>query len=365
MRILQVIAGEKWTGAAAVVFDQTAALVEAGIEAQFAFVRDSPLAERLLPLGWARPLFHRRPHDPLAYARDVRSLRGTILRERFDIVHAHGSHDHYVAAFALRGTPVRLARTLHHVRHVRRNPASRLLFRRTDAFAFSNRTIAKRFGSPGPIHPPVIDTACFCPREMPAETLSRLGIPQSLFLVGTVGKMAKGRGHLEAIEAVSRLPESVGLVHVGHGELMPDLRARAAILGSGNRNFWLGYQEEILPDLYRTWHALLFTASGSEQGQRAILEAMASGVPVVALDAPGVRDLMTDGQEGFIVRNMDELPAALIRLHQSEQMRRQLASRARARAFAFTAERFVPKAREFYERLSNPMSSGSGKTLGP
>ncbi|HZI64935.1 MAG TPA: hypothetical protein VFF17_00080, partial [Thermoanaerobaculia bacterium] len=56
MRILHLVAGEKWTGAAAVVFDQTAALVAAGIEAQFGFVRDSPLAARLFPIGWARPL---------------------------------------------------------------------------------------------------------------------------------------------------------------------------------------------------------------------------------------------------------------------------------------------------------------------
>ena len=56
MRVLNLVAGEKWTGPAAVVFDQTAALVAAGIEAQYAFVAGSLLAQRLLPLGWARPL---------------------------------------------------------------------------------------------------------------------------------------------------------------------------------------------------------------------------------------------------------------------------------------------------------------------
>ena len=56
MRILHVVAGEKWTGVAAVVFDWTRALVDAGVEAQFAFVGKSPLARRILPVGWARPL---------------------------------------------------------------------------------------------------------------------------------------------------------------------------------------------------------------------------------------------------------------------------------------------------------------------
>ena len=85
MRILQLVAGEKWTGAAAVVFDQTAALVAAGVEAQFAFVSNSLLERRLLPLGWARPLLTR-PTGPFDYVQDAARLRATIRRERFDLV---------------------------------------------------------------------------------------------------------------------------------------------------------------------------------------------------------------------------------------------------------------------------------------
>ena len=61
MRLLQLVAGEKWTGAAAVVYDQTAALVAAGVEAQFGFVRDSPLSRRLLPLGLIESAICREP----------------------------------------------------------------------------------------------------------------------------------------------------------------------------------------------------------------------------------------------------------------------------------------------------------------
>lgn len=350
MRILNLIAGEKWTGGAAVVFDQTAALIAGGLEAQFGFVADSPLAKRLLPLGWARPLLTR-PRSPFDYPRDVRRLRETILREKFDIVHAHGSHDHYLAAFAVRGTPALLARTIHNLKHARRDALSHALFRRTDAFAFSNRAIAERSGRPGPILPPVIDPERFHPGDDRAETLRRLKLAEGHFFVGTVGKMAKERGHEEAIEAVSRLPSCVHLVHAGHGELMRDLKARAAAAGSADRNLWLGYQDESLPDLYRAWDAFLFTASGSDQGQRAVLEAMASGVPVVALDIPGVRELMTDGEEGFIVEDIPGLIWALTRLLDSEETRRRLAIRARARALEFTAERFHERARDFYESL--------------
>jgi glycosyltransferase involved in cell wall biosynthesis len=70
---------------------------------------------------------------------------------------------------------------------------------------------------------------------------------------------------------------------------MPDLTENAAALGAADRNFWLGYQEEALPDLYRSWDIFLFTASGSDQGQRAILEAMASG-PCLGSGFPGRYD---------------------------------------------------------------------------
>src|SRR2546427_3480403 len=101
---------------------------------------------------------------------------------------------------------------------------------------------------------------------------------------------------------------------------MPDLKAPAAVLGASAMNFWLGYQEDALPDLYRSWDIFLFAASGSDQGHRAILEAMACGLAVVALDVPGVRDLVTDGEEGLLAADVEGLSRALARLAASEQM---------------------------------------------
>ncbi len=207
VRLLQLVAGEKWTGAAAVVYDQTAALVASGVEAQFGFVRDSPLAARLLPLrvGPPPPVPTR---GPLAYARDVRRLRETLRRESFDVVHCHLSHDHFLAAAAVRGTGAGLARTFHHLGHVRNDFVARGLFRRTAAFAFANRQIAAKFGGPGPVLSPVVDPLRFRPGASPGERRGSLGVSAGAFVVGTVGKMAAGRGHAEAIDAVAALPGS-------------------------------------------------------------------------------------------------------------------------------------------------------------
>jgi len=368
VRILQLVAGEKWTGAAAVVFDQAAALVAAGVEAQFGFVGDTPLAARLSPLGWARPLLSRN-RTPLGVWRDVRFLKDTLLRESFDVVHCHLSHDHFVAAAAVRGTDVLLARTFHNSGALSRNVFSRAVFRRTDAFAFANRAIAARLGQTGPVHSPVVDRERFRPGPRPEERLRALGVPEGTFVVGTVGKIAAGRGHREAIEAVQALARDSVLLHVGKGELRPALEAHAASLGTANRNFWAGYEEEGLPELYRAMDVFLFTASGSEQGQRALLEAMASGIPVVARDVPGVLDLVTDGREGIVVGSAADLAPALRRLHDSAGERLRMGERGRRRALEFGPEAFAREEREFYARLSARKASTSrawdpGETAG-
>jgi len=349
MRILHLVAGEKWTGAAAVVFDQTAALVAAGIEAQFGFVRDSPLAARLFPIGWARPLLSP-ARDRLRIFRDIREMRRTIDRERFDVVHCHSSHDHYVAAAVRRAGAPLVVRTIHNLKHARGDPLSRVLFRRTDAFAFANGEIAAKLGRGGPVLSPVVDPIRFSPGEKPAGRLHALGVPDGAFVVGTVGKMAAGRGHREAIEAVATLPSAV-LLHVGKGELLPELESRAAALGAASRNVWAGYAEDDLPELYRAMDVFLFPASGSEQGQRAILEAMASGVPIVTLDVPGVRDLVTDGREGLVVSGFADLAPAIERLQNAPALSKEMGERGRARALEFGAAPFAATARKFYAGL--------------
>ena len=367
MRILHVVAGEKWTGVAAVVYDWTRALVDAGVEAQFAFVGESPLARRILPSGWARPLLTR-PHSLAGALRDLPVLRATIERERFDVVHAHLSHDHYLAGLAAPRGSVRLVRTLHHLRHAKPDFFLRGLFRRTRAFAFANRDIAAAFGAAGPVHPPAVDAAVFSPGEKPEGLRGGVRLPPGSFVLGTVGKMARGRGHEEAIDAAAPLGGNAFLLHVGKGEHRPALEARAERAGTAARNLWAGYQDEGLPFFYRAMDVFLFTASGSQQGQRAILEAMASGLPIAALDATGVRDLVTDGVEGFVTRDVSGLTEALRRLRDDTPLRRRMAEAARRRALDFSGGRLALALRRFYEAipqvrdLPGPPAGGTSAT---
>ena len=349
-----MVAGEKWTGIAAVVYDWTRALIEAGAEAQFAFVGESPLARRIAGPGWVRPILSR-PHGIRGTLQDLPALRRTLARERFDLVHAHSSHDHALAVAAARVASARrrprVVRTLHHVRHARPDRFMRAVFRRTAAFTFANRKIAEVSGVPGPVQLPLVDPVLFSPRTGPRPAGPGALLPAVGFVVGTVGKLALGRGHEEAIAAAAPLADGAVLLHVGKGERLPELRAAAERLGTAAWNLWAGYQDEALPDFYRSMDVFLFTASGSQQGQRAILEAMATGLPVVALPVPGVRDLVADGVEGLVAEDVPGATAALRRLAAEPELRARMGEAARRRALGFGGAGFASAARDFYGRV--------------
>src|SRR5258707_15458173 len=96
MRVPHLVMGSKGPGPAAVAIDQVRALRGAGLEAEVGFTSASPLAKRLEAAGWARPLLSPRA-GPAGFLDDVGKVAELLDREPFDLLHAHTSHDHFVA----------------------------------------------------------------------------------------------------------------------------------------------------------------------------------------------------------------------------------------------------------------------------
>jgi glycosyltransferase involved in cell wall biosynthesis len=81
-----------------------------------------------------------------------------------------------------------------------------------------------------------------------------------------------------------------------------------------------------------------------------VLEAMASGAPLIASAIGGIRDMVVDGESGLLVTpgDVDELAAALRRLLGDPSLRLRLTEGGRARALGFTASRVVPRIEDAY-----------------
>lgn len=284
MRILHLASGNRWTGAAAPAFAEVEALRMAGVDAHYAYVGGYKLEAKLAGIDFAHPAIEK-SQNPVAF---LRSLRALGKLGPFDLVHAHLTYDHLLAAFLARRSDARLARTFHSHRVLRRDPFSRTLLARTSLLCAVNETFAID-GRRLHFTPPPVDHRQFHP-EGP-DMRETYGIDRAVPVALAIGKLTADRGFelaLEAFAALRRDVPAARMIVVGHGPHRPALEAFASRLAMGDAVIWAGYHEDDLADHYRAADVLFFTARGSDEGHRAILEAMACGVAPVSAPIDGV-----------------------------------------------------------------------------
>ncbi len=109
-----------------------------------------------------------------------------------------------------------------------------------------------------------------------------------------------------------------------------------------------------LPKYYRTADIFCAPATGGESFGIVLIEAMASGTPVVATSIPGYASVLTDGQEGLLARpeNPRSLADALLRLLNDRQARLKMAQNGLATAEQYSWENVSRRVLEYYLSLS-------------
>jgi glycosyltransferase involved in cell wall biosynthesis len=286
MKVLHLAAGNRWTGAAAPAFAEVAALRQAGVDAHYAFVGGYKLEAKIGRLDFTHAIIAK-AQNPFSFAASSGAIARLLDHHGFDIVHAHLTWDHWLARFATRQWRTQIARTFHSRRVVRSDPFTKLLLARTDVICVVNDTLrdAAAIRKRAPIFtPPPVDTDEFRPNG--ADVRSKYEIASDTLLITVIGKLSKDRGFELALEAFSliqkRMPNT-RLMIIGHGEHRAALESFARDLDITAKVIWAGYHEDDLADHYRASDFLLFTAKGSDEGHRAVIEAMACGtVPITA-----------------------------------------------------------------------------------
>lgn len=348
MKVLHLAAGNRWTGAAAPAFAEVEALRGAGMEAHYAYVGGYKLEAKLRHHPFAHPLIEK-AQNPAAFYRSAAALTELVRREGIDVIHAHLTYDHWLARLVARRSGAMLARTFHATRVLRSEPftrslvnASRWLFVINDTFAGAAVLRGKR-----PVFtPPPLDHRQFHPDG--ADVRAQYGLGGDAKLMMAIGKLSKGRGFeqvLETLALVLRQLPAVRLMIVGHGEHRPALEEHSRSLGVSDAVLWAGYHEDDLAEHYRAADLLLFTERGSDEGHRAVLEAMACAVPPVVAPIPGMRTLLHDFEERLIATTAS--PAALaaqaVRLLRADdrQLRGSVAAHSQQFGYAAAAGRLI------------------------
>lgn len=190
-----------------------------------------------------------------------------------------------------------------------------------------------------------------------ARFRKKLGIPQDAFVVGHIGRLAPEKNLEYLAEAVAtfvkRKPNARFLV-VGGGSAEEKLTEIFTRHGIASQLIMAGkHTGRALADAYNAMDVFAFASFTETQGM-VLAEAMAAGKPVVALNASGVREVMRDGANGYMLEKSASPRKFADQLAKLERDPRRLAAfsdEARRTAQDFSREHCADLALEFYEDI--------------
>ncbi len=168
------------------------------------------------------------------------------------------------------------------------------------------------------------------------------GISNKPFHLMTCSRFVKEKNIPFLLDCFSRLDQhTFRFTLAGFGSELDALQKYAygnLGLSSDVVHFVVHPESTLLKELYHTSDLFLFSSLADTQGL-VLAEAMACGLPVVALDGPGQEDIVESGENGFLVKNTSEMQTAIEHIARD----RELHQRMRGNALE-TAKRYAPEA---------------------
>jgi glycosyltransferase involved in cell wall biosynthesis len=288
---------------------------------------------------------------PLYVAGARRALRRELARRHYDLLHAHWVVPNAIVAMpvarrlpmavGLHGSDVFLAERSG-VRSVVGRALARTRLLTGCSPELVRRVSALGFDGPERVIPYGVDTNLFSPSaERRPIWRQRLGVPDDAVLALSVGRMVTKKGYQILLPILPDLLDRHPRLHLalaGGGDLLPEFERRCAPWAE--RVHFPGVVfRDTLPDLYRAADLFVLPAVHDPKGNvdglpNVILEAMASGLPLVASGISGIPLAIDDGIEGLLVPEQEPEPLAraLASLIEDSQRRRTMGAAARSKA---------------------------------
>jgi L-malate glycosyltransferase len=250
--------------------------------------------------------------------RQLARLRAVMIHERVDILHAHDFYAGFIGAAAARLAGVRVVACQRHLKLSDRPVhewGTRLIHRLAHRILVNSEAIRGHILTRDGAHASkiVVVKNGISPLANSSEARSlrdnlcrELELASDSKLIGMVARLQPVKGHRFFLEAAARVigkEPKAQFVLIGDGPLKGDIEDQAARLGIKERVHMLGDRT----DAARLVAAfdLLVLASLHEGLPNAVMEAMAAGVPVVATAVGGTKELIADGETGYLVPQAD------------------------------------------------------------
>jgi glycosyltransferase involved in cell wall biosynthesis len=216
---------------------------------------------------------------------------------------------------------------------------------------------ARAFAGDLPVE--VICNGVDCARFSPGEQQKPTG-PVRLLTVSRLSSTKRIDLLVDAVAILRKSGVDVRLDIAGQGKLLDELKKTAARAGLAEHvNFMGRVASDDIPQLYRD--SRIFVMSSTREGMsNAMLEAMASGLPVVTTRCQGVEELIDDN--GIVVEDFDagKIAAAIRRLVDDENMYEQMRIAARKRAQTFGWRQVADQYIECYRNVLGGKSARAG-----
>jgi phosphatidylinositol alpha-mannosyltransferase len=288
-----------------------------------------------------------------------RRIRTLLRGFRPDVLHAHEPLSPSTSMLAVRSSAVPVVATFHSYLGRSRlmeaaAPALRSVWRRLDARIAVSAAAATFLAQaiPGRVEviPNGVDVELFRRPTAPAPDLPP---GRTVLWVNRLDPQKGFRVMVRAFALLAQGRDDVALVVVGDGAdagavaTLPEaIRGRVAMLGR------VPHGE--LPPYHAAADVYVSPAVGQESFGIVLVEAMAAGVPVVATDIPGYREVVRDGVDGLLVPPGDAgaLAAAVGRVLDDAGLAERLAEAGAERADAFSWDVVMPRIEEIYRRVT-------------
>ncbi len=312
--------------------------------------------------------------NPIRDLRIVFELSRLFRQERFDIIHTHSSKAGIVGRIAAK--MARVPSVVHTVHgwgfHERMTPSRRRFYvvlekwmaRWTDRLvSVSERTtrIGLEHGIGEHSHYSLIRSGIPVeqfrrdPRKRAAIRRS-LGIADNEIVIGSVGRLSPQKNPTDFVRIASRLANrypKVRFIYVGGGPLRAEIEDSISAAGLMDRITLLGLRRDIA-DILSAFDIFILTSLW-EGLPRVVPQALASGLPVIAYDISGIKEIIRPDINGELVRSGDTgaMEEILANLVTNDSLRSELSARAE-RGFdsSFSEDRMIRDLESLYSELA-------------
>ncbi len=196
--------------------------------------------------------------------------------------------------------------------------------------------------------------------EQRARSISRskkrkeLGLSVGTAVIITVGELNANKNHIQALKALSKLTKTnFHYLIVGNGESEQKLKKAVNELMLQDKVSFLGFRRDVL-ELLAASDVFILT-SRREGLPKALMEAMAVGLPIIATDVRGNRDLVKSGENGYLVPldDAEQTAIAIERLIDSEDLRRSMGEKSKELVKQYDLQNILKEMEKIYDNILN------------